>query len=404
MAAMQPTIMIIGAGIGGLTAAAVLLQNGHRVRVYEQAPALGEIGAGIQISANASRVLHDLGLEPALREVAVTPIAFRYRLYSNGDLLHEIPLGVTHERTYGAMYYHLHRADLHAILAAKVRALDPDAIVLEAAAQRFVETRDSVTVRFADGSEASGDVLVGADGIKSAIRAQVLGASHATFTGYVSWRALVPADRLPQNFMDRVCTNWCGPSAHVIVYYLRRGEIVNFVGLVEDDTWRDESWTVKSPWQKLKADFAPWHSDVQLLIDQMDKDQCYRWAMYDRPPVTGWSTDRVTLLGDAAHPTLPFMAQGAAMAIEDGVILARALTDASTLPAALDLYQRSRYERTAGVQTGSSELGKLYHLRTERELREGFVKRDIATERGEWLYSYDPFTAPLAAGAARARA
>lgn len=396
---MPATIMIAGAGIGGLTAAAVLLQRGYRVRVYEQAPTLGEIGAGIQISANASRVLHALGLEPQLAAAAVTPKAFHYRLYSNGDLLHEIPLGESHERRYGAKYYHLHRADLHAVLAAKVRELDPDAIVLETAAQRFVETRDSVTLHFAGGGSASGDVLIGADGIKSVIRAQVLGASNATFTGYVSWRALVPTARLPASFMERVCTNWVGPAAHVIVYYLRRGELVNFVGLVEDDTWRDESWTVKAPWERLKAEFAPWHPTVQTLIDAMDKDQCYRWAMYDRAPVSAWSTSHVTLLGDAAHATLPFMAQGAAMAIEDGMILARALEAASSVPAALELYQQSRRERTARVQIGSSELGKLYHLRTEQELRAAFTRRDLARERGEWLYSYDPLTAPLGAGA-----
>jgi len=395
----SPTVMIAGAGLGGLTAAAVLLQRGYRVRVYEQAATLGEIGAGIQISANASRVLHALELEPRLAAAAVTPAAFHYRLYSNGDLLHEIPLGEAHERRYGAKYYHLHRADLHSVLAAKVLELDPQAIVLEAAAQRFVETRDSVTLTFADGRSASGDLLIGADGIKSTIRAQVLGASNATFTGYVSWRALVPASRLPANFMERVCTNWVGPAAHVIAYYLRRGEIVNFVGLVEDDAWRDESWTVRAPWERLKADFAPWNPTVQTLIDAMDKDQCYRWAMYDRAPVSGWSTAHVTLLGDAAHPTLPFMAQGAAMAIEDGMVLARALEATPSIARALELYERSRRERTARIQIGSSELGQLYHLRTERELRAAFGRRDLASERGSWLYSYDPLTAPLGAEA-----
>ncbi len=392
---MSRQILIIGAGIGGLTAAAVLLQRGYRVRVFEQAPVLGEIGAGIQISANASRVLHHIGLEKALAEVAVTPVAFHYRLYNNGDVLHEIPLGATHERNYGAKYYHLHRADLHSILAARVSELDPGAVVLGAAAERFTETDRSVTVHFKDGTSAAGDVLIGADGIKSALRAQIVGPSSAEFTGYVSWRAVVPSSRLPRDFMPRICTNWVGPNAHVIVYYLRRGELINFVGLVEDDTWRDESWTVRSSWDILKSDFAPWHHDVQILIDAMDKDQCYRWAMYNRPPVTGWSTRRATLLGDAAHPTLPFMAQGAAMAIEDGAILARALESADTVASGLDVYARSRYARTARVQTGSDELGKLYHLRTEAELRAGFATRDIAKERGEWLFSYDPLTAPL---------
>jgi salicylate hydroxylase len=392
---MSRDVIIIGAGIGGLTAAAVLLDRGHRVRVYEQAPALGEIGAGIQISSNASRVLHGLGLEDALLDVAVTPTAQQFRVYSTGELLHEIPLGAAHERSHGAKYYHLHRADLHAVLAAKVRALDPEAVVLRAAAQRYTETRDSVTVTFANGTTASGDVLIGADGIKSAIRAQILGATKAEFTNYVSWRATVPSSRLPADYKERVSTNWMGPNAHVIVYFIRRGELVNFVGLVEDAAWLEESWTVKAPWSKLKADFAPWHPKVQLLIDAMDKDNCYRWAMYNRPPVTGWSTAHATLLGDAAHPTLPFMAQGAAMAIEDGAIVARALEAESSTSAALDLYQRSRYERTARVQTGSNEMGKLFHQRTEEDLRRSFEGRDLAKERNAWLFSYDPWTAPL---------
>ena len=396
---MSQNLLIVGAGIGGLTAAAVLLERGHRVRVYEQTPALGEIGAGIQISANASRVLHGVGLEEALTKVAVIPTAQQFRVYSTGELLHEIPLGAAHERSHGAKYYHLHRADLHAVLAAKVRELDPDAVVLRTAAESYTETRDSVTVKFANGTTASGDLLIGADGIKSAIRAQILGATKAEFTNYVSWRATVPSSRLPSDYMERVSTNWMGPNAHVIVYYIRRGELLNFVGLVEDDTWLDESWTVKAPWARLKADFTPWHPKVQMLIDAMDKDNCYRWAMYNRPPVTGWSTARATLLGDAAHPTLPFMAQGAAMAIEDGAIIARALEQESSLGAALDLYQQSRYERTARVQIGSNEMGKLFHQRTEEDLRRGFEGRDLAKERNAWLFSYDPWTVPLGAPA-----
>ena len=280
-----------------------------------------------------------------------------FRVYSTGELLHEIPLGAAHERSHGAKYYHLHRADLHAVLAAKVRELDPDAVVLRTAAESYTETRDSVTVKFANGTTASGDLLIGADGIKSAIRAQILGATKAEFTNYVSWRATVPSSRLPSDYMERVSTNWMGPNAHVIVYYIRRGELLNFVGLVEDDTWLDESWTVKAPWARLKADFTPWHPKVQMLIDAMDKDNCYRWAMYNRPPVTGWSTARATLLGDAAHPTLPFMAQGAAMAIEDGAIIMRAL-EAGAL-------------RQRGTRSLSAQSLRAHGARADRLERDG---------------------------------
>jgi len=387
--------LIVGAGLGGLTAAATLMQRGHTVRVFEQASELGEIGAGIQISANASKVLQSLGLGDELKAVSVAPTAFRFKVFDTGESLHEIPLGDEHERAYGAKYYHIHRADLHHMLANAVRALDADAIVLEAAANRFEETSNSVTIHFADGSQSSGDLLIGADGIKSVIRSQIIGDIAAYFTGYVAWRGIVPADRLPQNYMDEVATNWVGPKAHAVVYYLRRGELVNFVGLVENDSWRDESWTVKDSWDKLKADFMPWHDDVQILIDNLPRNQCYRWALYNRAPVTDWSSAKATLLGDAAHPTLPFMAQGAAMAIEDAAILSRALAETGSIEAALELYQDNRYERTARIQLGASALGEVYRLQTVAEIKAGLTQHDIGKDRNRWLYSYDPLTAPL---------
>lgn len=392
---MHRDILIIGAGLGGLTAAAVLLQRGHRVRVFERAHTLGEIGAGIQLSANATHVLSAIGLDAAVRDIAVTPTSFRFKLHDSGELLYEIPLGDTHRQRFGASYYHVHRADLHRLLVDRVRARDPQAIVLDSEAVAFEEDEHRVTVRFADGSARSGDVVVGADGIHSVLRRQIVGPDAPDFTGYVAWRGVVARKHLPPDFMDEVCTIWVGPGAHPVVYYLRRAELLNFVGIVESDAWHEESWTVKDSWEHLKADFAGWHADVQSVIDAMPKNQCFRWALYNRRPVVGWSTARATLLGDAAHPTLPFLASGAAMAIEDGVILARALDETDSVAAALALYQTNRYERTARVQTGSNDMAKLYKSATEAQLRQAFTDFTLHEARNHWLYGYNPWTVPL---------
>ena len=388
-------ILIAGAGIGGLTAAACLLTKGFRVRIYEQAAALGEVGAGIQTSANAVKVLYDLGLRDELEKVAVRPQAFEFRRFDSAELMHRVPLGELHETSHGAPYYHLHRADIHDLLARKVLALDPDCITLNAATTGFEESGDGVTLKLADGSKIRGDVLIGADGIKSAIRAQILGATPVSYTGDIAWRAVIPVERLPRDIMERVSTVWCGPKKHAVMYYLRAGQVMNFVGLVEHDQPETESWTQKRPWEELKADYAGWHPKIQTVIDAIDKDGCYRYALNNRPPVANWSTQRVTLLGDAAHPTLPYMASGAVMAIEDAAVLARCLADGASVPEALQRYQRNRLERTARIVNGSTESRGLYRIEDADEMRKAFQEKNLAKARTEWLYSYDPLTVPL---------
>ncbi len=388
-------VIIAGAGIGGLTAAACLLLKGFKVRVYEQASALGEVGAGLQASANAVKVLDSLGLRAALEKVAVRPQAFEFRRFDTAELLHRIPLGEAHEKANGAPYYHLHRADIHEVLVKKVQALDPHCIRLNAKAESFEESPHGVTLILADGSRIKGDVLIGADGIKSAIRSQILGETPANYTGDVAWRAVVPIDRLPADIMQRVSTVWCGPKRHAVMYYLRGGSLMNFVGLTEHDTPETESWTQKRPWKELKADYADWHPTIQTVIDSLDKDSCYRYALNDRPPVSNWSTQRVTLLGDSAHPTLPYMASGAVMAIEDSAVLARCLEDDSSVPDALQRYQRNRLDRTARIVNESIDNRWLYRIEDEGEMRKVFKEKDMSRSRSEWLYSYDPLTVPL---------
>jgi salicylate hydroxylase len=388
-------ILIAGAGLGGLAAAACLLKAGHDVEVYEQAPQLGEIGAGIQISANAMHVLHDLGLEDAIAKVGVRPGAYVFRLHDSGEVIQRFSLSDEHERLHGAHYTQLHRADFHQILAAKAREFKPDVVRLNRRVVGFSETAEGIELNFADGSSARGDLLIGADGLKSVVRRQIAGEVPASYTGDAAWRITVPAERLPEHFLEPVMSVFMGPGGHAVCYYVRGGALLNFVGIVETDEISEESWTVKMPWEKLKADYRGWHPIIQTVIDSADKDQCYRWSLHNRLPIENWSTGRATLLGDSAHATLPYLAQGAVMAIEDAAVLARALDLAGAIPDALQLYQRNRIDRTARIVNQSSENRRLFHLHSKEEMRAAFAKRDLGAERNNWLYSYNPMTVEL---------
>ena len=387
--------MIVGAGIGGLSCAAALLQRGHRVRVYEQAPQLAEIGAGIQLAANSTRVLKHIGVLDELASFAIAPLEYRFRLHSTGEVAQRIPLGRQHEERHGSPYYFAHRADLHRILSARVQDLAPGCIALNSRAVAYDEDTNAACVRFANGESASAELIIGADGLHSPLRQRNVGALPARFTGNVAWRAIVPSAGLPTALHDKVVSVWVGPARHVVIYPLREGQWTNFVGIVEDESWREESFTVKSRWEELEALFVRWHPEVRAVIDAMDHGQCYRSALLDREPVTGWSTARTTLLGDAAHPTLPFMGQGANMAIEDGVVLERALAATATVAEALQCYQRNRYGRTARVQTESAGHQALYHQDSDDALRTALSQRSMDKERAQWLYNYDPLTVAL---------
>ena len=389
-------IAIIGAGLGGLAAAATLLRRGHRVLVFEQSPVLGEVGAGIQMSANAMKVLDRLGLRAQLEAHAVRPQAFEFRRFDDGELLHRLPLGAPHEQRHGAPYFQLHRHDLHGALRAAVDAIDAHALVLDARALAVHEEPQSVSVAFERGPAWHGELVIGADGIKSMVRRHTAGADDPVFTGQVAWRCTVPIERIaPALRTDVVSTIWCGPRNHAVTYYLRAGALLNFVGCVERAA-DEESWTTRRPWHELSADYLGWHPMVRAVIDAVDRDQCFRWALNRRTRIERWSSARVTLLGDAVHATLPYMAQGAAMAIEDAAVLARALDLDAPLAERLSVYQRHRAPRTARVIRESDEMGELYHIADAATMRRAFIDRDIARSRNEWLYPYDPWTVPLA--------
>ena len=252
-----------------------------------------------------------------------------------------------------------------------------------------------MVLKFADGSQATGDALIGADGIKSVIRTQIVGERQPEYTGDVAWRLMVPTERVRPNIMDGKSAIWVGPKAHAVSYFLRGGELLNFVAVVECDEWTEESWTQKYPWELLKADLKGWHEDIQEAVDNVDKDECYRWSLNIHEPVDNWSTERTTLLGDAAHPTLPYLAQGAVMAVEDGAVLTRALDMAGSVPEALQIYQHNRLERTAKIVRESSRNRGIFHRETAEELRAAFANRNMDRERAQWLYSYNPLTVAL---------
>ena len=390
-----PKILIAGAGLGGLTAACCLLKAGFEVETYEQAPQLAEVGAGIQISANAMHVLADLGLKDQIMRAGVRPGAYVFRLHDSGEELQRFNLAADHERMHGQPYNQLHRADLHEMLVATAMALKPNLVTLDKRATGFTETEAGVELHFADGSSAKGDMLVGADGLKSVVRAQIAGAVPATYTGDGAWRITVPIEKVRKPHLEHVMSVFMGPGGHCVCYYLRGGALLNFVGCLETEEVSEESWTKRFPWERLKADLEGWHPAIQAIADAVDRDQCYRWSLHNRAPIRTWSTRRVTIMGDAAHPTLPYLAQGAAMAIEDGAVLTRALQMSPTIPEALDLYQRNRMDRTARVVEQSTFNRGLFHLPSVAEMRAAFANRSEGEDRNKWLYSYNPLTVEL---------
>ena len=388
-------ILIAGAGLGGLSAAGCLLKAGFDVEIFEQAPELGEVGAGIQMSANAMHVLNHLGIGEKISAKSVRPAAYVFRLHDTGEEIDRFALSEEHLKLHKAPYNQAHRADLYDLLAEAVLQMKPGAVTLNKRATGFRETPEDVELLFDDGTSAKGNLLIGADGVKSVIRDQIAGAIPATYTGDSAWRITVPREKLAPNFMDEVMSVWMGPGKHAVSYWLRGGKLLNFVGAVETPVASEESWTARFPWEELKADFEGWHQDIQTVVNLVEKDKCYRWAMYKRPVVNNWSTPRATILGDAAHATLPYLAQGAAMAIEDGAVLTRALEKCRDTEAALQLYQRNRVHRTARVVETSDANRKLFHLDSVKQIREHFASRDEGASRNEWLYSYNPMTVEL---------
>lgn len=351
-------VIVVGAGIGGLTCALSLARRGAAVTVLEQTGALAEVGAGLQLSPNASRLLIELGLEAALREASFEPEAAVIRDRATGRILLETRLGSFAQRRWGAPYLQIHRADLHKLLLDAVNA-EPKATLRLGVKVEAVRQTEAQAFAVASGEEIGGDLLVGADGVRSKVREVLFGPENPRFTGQVAWRGVAKTDWKLRSLVPPFAQIWTGEGRHFVHYYLRRGELINVVGVVERD-WREESWTQPGDRADFAADFAGWPEPVQSLIAAVE--QPFRWALYGRAPLPHWSQGRATLLGDACHPMLPFLAQGAAMAIEDAALLARLIAESSDIASALAAYEAKRKPRTSKVQERARLNAHLFHL------------------------------------------
>jgi len=398
--AAHDRIAVIGAGIGGLATALALLRRGLDVEVYEQAPQRGEVGAGIQISSNGTRVLYALGLEEALRRVQVLPSRRQIRHWSTGETWDWFELGAVSAKRYGTPHVMLHRADLHALLAEAVGRLKPDAVHLAKRCIGLTQSDRQVEIRFETGETASAAYVIGADGIHSRVRECLFGPDRPQFTGVVAWRAVVPMEKLPSRLAQMVGTNWLGPRGHVLHYPVRRGELMNYISLVERDDWQIESWTVAGTRSELANDYRGWHADVHAIIANIETP--YKWALMVREPMPQWSQGRITLLGDACHPTLPFLGQGGVMALEDGYVVAACLQRYFTDPAkALGRYEELRKERSAAVVRAAHENRKQVFspALADKDAIAVSVAREWQQvrlrERFEWLYAYDATAAAI---------
>ncbi|MGB0907121.1 MAG: FAD-dependent monooxygenase [Maricaulaceae bacterium] len=391
-------VLISGGGIGGLTAALCCLRYGHEVTVFEQAKQFSDIGAGIQIPPNAMKVFLALGIADIIGEKAVAPHSIEARMGESGRSVFSIPLAEYAQKKWKAPYLHIHRADYITTLRQVLETRSPGALRLGAKVTHYAQADNSISMHLEDGNQWEGDVLIGADGIKSSIREQMFGADKPRFTGNVAWRAVVPVDVLGDDAPKATACAWFGKGRHAVTYRLRGGELANFVGVVEQAEWESESWSARGDKEQLLADFSNWHPIISRIVNTVKPEHLYQWALFDRAPLTTWTDGRAALLGDAAHPMLPFLAQGAAMAVEDSWALADELSKASRpVETSLIAYQARRTARTARAQKGSRANMKTFHKRSPLSQLAtygpmwlaGRTAPMIVHKRMDWLYGFD---------------
>jgi len=385
-------VVIAGGGIGGLSAAVALAKVGFEVELVERAQALTDVGAGIQLSPNATKGLAGLGVLEAVAQAGSTPLTLEMRIGRTGEKVFSIPIAQEARKRYGSPYIHVHRADLIEVLA-RAAAFAGVTVRLGARVSAYVRDGDGLRVGLDTGAIVPCDLLVGADGMRSTVRRQMMLEQEPRYTGAVAWRMTVPSDVAPD--LPHAAIVWAGPGRHAVTYRIRRGELINFVGVVETDRWPGESWDQPGNPADLAADFGGWAPPIPDIL--ASASHCFVWALFDRDPLPTWSDDRVVLLGDACHPMPPFQAQGAAMAIEDAIVLAKCLQAHGVSQDALARYEQLRKPRATKVLASARANMGVFHrsnaltqaatygpMKLADRLFPAFVR-----SRQDWIYGYD---------------
>jgi salicylate hydroxylase len=383
------SIAVIGGGIGGLTAALCLQKIGYDVHVYEQTRVLRDVGAGINVPPNATRVIHALGLGEGIAKLGVMPASVHQRRWDDGRMLLRSPLGTEIERQFGFRQYQSHRAD---VLNMLIAAMPRERVHLGHRLVSFSERDNKVEAQFETGARVIVDALIGADGIHSTVQRELFGVTPPHFTGCVAYRGLAPAEKVADLNLEVVHQITMGPGGHFVNYFVAGERLVNFVGIFEQANWTKESWTERGDLAQARAVFAGSHKQVMGLLDAVE--ETFVWGLFDRAPLPRWSVGRVTLLGDACHPMLPFMAQGAAQAMEDGMTLMACLHKIADVPEALARYEKLRLPRASLVQSLAATNKTRFHLpdgpeQVARDAKMAAGGTDFSVKTIGWLYGHD---------------
>ena len=380
-------IAIIGAGIGGMTAAVTLAKKGVKVSIFEQAPELSEVGAGLTITPNATKGLMYLGLEKQMKEVGMAHKQQGVRHFETGEMIVPLERGEKMLEKYGAYQFQAHRADVHDVLIDELKLHNSNTIYTDHELIDLNEKNNSVELVFSNNETYEVDFVIGADGNRSAVRKIILGDDDPQFAGYVAWRGLVPVELLGEDDFDE-----CGSSAFIAPgrvfarYLVRNGELYNYVAFLATDEWAEEGWAIPSKVDIVMDIFSDYNQQVKNIIAATPASDLFKWGIFAREPVSKWSTKNITLLGDAAHPLEPFMGQGASLAIEDGVVLGRIIEDSESSDEIVSRYEAARIERAHFVTEHSKRAG----ARFTGIDPEKYTKEEHKNEEELGLFNYHP--------------
>ena len=380
-------IAIVGAGIGGMSCALGLSRNGFNVTVFEQAPELSEVGAGLTITPNATKGLNYLNLGDGIKSVGMAHTNQGVRHFETGEMIVPLERGEKMMQKYGAYQFQAHRADVHNLFIEAMREHPESKIYVNHRLTGLVEKNGGVELIFNHNEKYEFDFVIGADGNRSTVRSIIIGDDDPEFAGYVAWRGLVPTAELSEDDFDE-----CGSSAFIAPgrvfarYLVRNGELYNYAAFLVTDEWAEEGWAIPSDIDLVMEIFSDYNDQVKNIIKATPRDELFKWGIFARAPSDNWSSEYSTLLGDAAHPLEPFMGQGASMAIEDGVVLSRIIGDSSTQSEIVDRYQKARIERAHFVTEHSKKAGMRFTGRTPDD----YSKEDHKNEEELGLFHYDP--------------